>query len=224
MFRNALLPVCVRRARLVSVFDGVLYISRLLLVLLFLPLLFSPSRRRLGRKRSPFPPPFSLSSISLVAPAATLAPARIILSRRSPPRLLASTAKSIIMMMMISASVSLSTTPSAALLPLSVSRPRPRPRPRILALPTRPSHDDDEMMMCDEFDWSWRASFFVVRYSKGGRSLSFFLCLLLLGKVKRGVVRVLLFRRKESNTKRSSTRDKALRDESKVSLFSRVFF
>ena len=145
MFWNALLPVCVRRARLVSVFDGVLYISRLLLVLLFLPLLFSPSRRRLGRKRSPFPPPFSLSSISLVAPAATLAPARIILSRRSPPRLLASTAKSIIiMMMMISASVSLSTTPSAALLPLSVSRPRPRPRPRILALPTRPSHDDDD--------------------------------------------------------------------------------
>ena len=85
------------------------------------------------------------------------------------------------------------------------------------------------MMMCDEFEVGRgeRPS-----SSSGGTqkvvsalSLSFSVFFFFSVVVKRGVVRVLHFRRKESNTKRSSTRDKALRDESQKSLsLSRIFF
>ena len=83
------------------------------------------------------------------------------------------------------------------------------------------------MMMCDEFEVGRgeRPS-----SSSGGTqkvlaalSLSFSVFFFFSVKSKGMCVRVLLFRRKESNTKRSSTRDKALRDESRV-LFSLVSF
>ena len=77
-------------------------------------------------------------------------------------------------------------------------------------------------MMCDEFDWSWRASFFVVRYSKGGRSLSlsFFLCLLLGQK---GCACPPLSPRKQQKAQHETKRETSQKSLSLVSFFEVLF-